>query len=93
LGNMDTRRSIRSTRAARDKADTRSTGNLADRFRHHGGAAFMTANGNGDAAVAKRIQNRKKALTGNAEDMLDAIDQELIDQRCGSGSARYGLVH
>jgi hypothetical protein len=25
--------------------------------------------------------------------MLDAIDQELIDQRCGSGSARYGLVH
>jgi hypothetical protein len=46
----------------------------------------MTANGNGDAAIAKRVQNRKKALAGNAEDMLDAIYQELIDQRRGTGS-------
>jgi hypothetical protein len=25
--------------------------------------------------------------------MLDAVDQELLDERCGGGSARCGLVH
>ena len=53
----------------------------------------MTTDGNRNATVSKRIQNRKKAFTRNAEDMLDAVDQELLDKRCGSGSARCGLVH
>ena len=93
LGDMDARRSIGRARPARDKANARSTGDLAHGFRHHGGATFMTADGNRNAAVSKRIQNRKKAFTGNAEDMLDAVDQELLDKRCSGGSARCGLVH
>src|ERR1700694_2195818 len=53
----------------------------------------MAADGNCNVAVAKRIQHRKKAFTGHAEDMLDAVDQKLLHKRCGGGSARCVLMH
>ena len=53
----------------------------------------MTADRDCDAAVAKRVQHREKAFAGHAEDMLDAVDHELIDKRCGGGSVRGWLVH
>jgi hypothetical protein len=77
----------------RHKADARPSGDLADGFRHHRRTTLMAADGNKNAAVAQCIQHRKEAFAGNAEHVLDAVDDELLDQRCGSGSAGDGLVH
>jgi hypothetical protein len=43
----------------------------------------MSADGNGDVAVVKRIKCRDIALAGNAEHVLHAMDEELIDQDLG----------
>ena len=50
------------------------------RLRHHHGAAFLAADGDGDIAIVKRVERGEIAFTGDAEDMADAIHQQLIDQ-------------
>ena len=59
---------------------------LADGFRHHRRAALVAAHGDGDVAVVKRIEHGEIAFAGHAEGVLDAVDDQLVDQHLGGGT-------
>ncbi len=64
-----------------DKADARFAGQLAVGIRHHGRAAFLPADAEGDLRhVIERIQNSEITFAGNAESRVDAVQPQLIDQ-------------
>jgi hypothetical protein len=82
---VDAGRRVGGARSAGDETDARAAGHLADRLRHHRGAALLPANGDGKIAVVKRIENRQVALARHAEDVAHAVNAQLIDQNLGRG--------
>jgi hypothetical protein len=72
--------------AARHEANARRPGSLADRLRHHGGAAFLPADRDGDRGVMHGIERRDVAFAGNAKNMAHAVHHQLVDQHLGGGS-------
>ena len=68
-------RSIGGARAARDEADAGPPGQLADRLRHHGGAAFLPAHRDLDIAIMERVEHGQIALAGNAERVARTVSQ------------------
>ena len=64
----------------RDESDAGPAGQLADRFRHHGGAAFLPAHRHHDIAIMERVEHGQIALAGNAERVPRSMGQQLIDQ-------------
>ncbi len=54
------------------------------------GAGLLPAHRDGNIAVMERIQHREIALAGHAENMLHAVDAQLVDQNFG-GTAQIVL--
>ena len=67
-------------------------GHLADRLRHHGGAALLPADGDADIAVVEGVERGEVALARHAEDMAHAVNAQLVDQDLGGGP-RIVLSH
>ena len=82
---VDAGRRVGGARPAGDEADARTAGRLADRLRHHRGAALLPAHGDGEIAVVKRVEHREIALARHAEDVAHAVNAQLIDQNLGGG--------
>ena len=70
---------------ARDEHDARPAGDLADRLRHHGGAALLPADGELDRPVVERIERREIAFARHAEHVLHAVHDQLVDQDFAAG--------
>ena len=85
LGNVDAGGRIGGARPAGDEADAGPPGELADRLRHHGGAALLAADRHLDRAVEHGVERRDVALARHAEHVARAVDHELIDQHFGGG--------
>ena len=79
-------RSIGGAWPARDEADAGPAGRLADRLRHHRGAALLPAHGDGDVAVVEGVEHGEIALARHAEYVAHAVDAQLIDQNLGGGA-------
>ncbi len=86
LRNMDAVRSIGGAGPAGDETDARPAGRLADRLRHHAGAAFLAADGDGQIAVMEGVEHREIALARHAKDVAHAMDAQLIDQHLGGAT-------
>ena len=80
-------------RPARHEAYAGLAGRLAVRVRHHRGAALVAAHGQRKAALMAGVEHGKIALAGNAKDPVDAIDDQLIDQRARGAGLVRGLIH
>jgi hypothetical protein len=79
-------RRVGGTGAARDEADAGLAGELALRLGHHGRAAFLAAHGHVDGRVVQRVEHGQKAFAGHAEELLDAVGDELVDQDLAAGA-------
>ena len=79
-------RGVGGARSAGDEADAGAAGHLADGFRHHRRAALVAAHGDGDVAIVKRIEHGEIAFARHAEGVLDAVDDQLVDQHLGGGT-------
>ena len=55
-------------------------------LRHHGRAALLPADGDGDVGVVQRVEHREKAFARHAEQVLDAVDDQLVDQDLAAGA-------
>ena len=74
--------------------DAGPAGDLADRLRHHGGAALLPADGELDRPVVERVERREIALARHAEHVLHAVHDELVDQNFAAGAgAVIGAQH
>jgi hypothetical protein len=85
-GDVNAGRGVGGAGAAGDEADARAAGELAVGLRHHGGAAFLAADGDRDGRVVQRVERRKIALARNAEDVVDPVDEKLIDENLAAGA-------
>src|SRR3546814_16051744 len=76
-------------------SDAGPAGQLAVGLRHVGGPALLAADDHLDlvADVVKRVEHREIALSRNAEDRVDAVDAEGIDQRPGAGATTGARAH
>jgi len=83
---VNARRSIGGTRTARHKADTGLAGQLALGLSHHGRTALLAADGDGDVGIVERIEHGQVAFAGHAEQLLHAVEEELIDQDLAAGA-------
>ena len=93
-GDMNAGRGIGGAGTAGDEDDARPAGDLADRLRHHGRAAFLTADGELDRPVVERVQRREIAFARHAEHVLHAVNEQLIDQNFTAGAgAVVGAQH
>ena len=90
---MQPGRRIGGAGAAGDEADAGRPGRLADRLRHHGGAALLPADRHRDGPVVQGIERRDIALARHAEDVAHAVQHELIDQHLGGGSGAVIGAH
>ncbi len=91
FGDMDAVGGIGGARAAGDETHAGPAGHLADRLRHHGGAALLPADGDGEIAVMERVEHREIALAGHAKDVAHAMNAQLVDQNFG-GAAQIVLA-
>ena len=66
---------------------------LADRFRHHRGAALLAADGHRDVAVVERVERREIAFARHAEHMVHAVDDQLVDQDFAAGAGAVIAAH
>ena len=84
---MDADRGVGGAGSAGDEADAGLAGELAVALRHVGGAAFLPAGDDADAALraVQRIERREIALARHAEHVIDAVDQQLVDQDLAAG--------
>ncbi len=77
---VDAARRVRRARPARDEADPRAAGQLAVRVGHVRGADLVAADDEADRRVVERVEHREVALAGDAEDEIDAVQLELVDE-------------
>src|ERR1700753_3457012 len=63
------------------------------RRRHHGRAGFLATYGDFEIGVMKSVQNGKVRFAGHAEDMLDALTDELVDQDAAARSECGRIIH
>ena len=73
-------RAVGGAGAARHERDAGTAGELAGGLGHHHRPALLAADRDGDVAVMERVERGQIALAGHAEDMADAVDQQLVDQ-------------
>ena len=78
---------------AGDEADAGPAGGLADRLRHHRGAALLAADRELDRAVVHAVERREIAFARHAEHMAHAMDDELIDQDLAAGPHAVIAAH
>ena len=91
---MQPRRGVAGAGTPRDHDHPGPPGELAAGFRHVRGAALVPAGDGGDriARVVEGVEDREIALARHAEDGVDAVDPEGIDQDPAAG-APIGLLH
>src|SRR5215510_1255705 len=90
---MDTGRRIRSPGSARNETDAGPAGYLADRLRHHGGGALVTADCEFDVAAIESIKRGKIAFARHAKNMLHTLDRQLVDQNFAAGACIILAAH
>ena len=83
---VDAGRGVGRARAARDEADAGPAGELAVGLRHHRRAALLAADRDGDRGVVQRVEHGEIALARHAEDVLDAVRRELVDEDLAAGA-------
>ena len=93
LRDVDAGRRIGGARPARDEADARPPGRLADGFGHHRRAALLAADGDGDVAVVEGVEHGEIAFARDAEDMTHAVLDQLVDQDLGGGADVFDGAH
>lgn len=73
---------------ARDKADTRTPGQLAVSLRHVRRACFVTRNNGADfiAGSGERIDGGKKTFTRKAEDRIDTVNLQSINENLAAAA-------
>src|SRR5262249_26310310 len=76
-------------RAAGHEADAGPAGQLADRFRHHGGPALLPAHRDLEVAVIKCVEPGQIGLARSAERMPRPTPPALTDQTL---AARPGIA-
>jgi len=64
-------------------AQADSVGGMLVTTRH--GSVLVPANRDGDGTVVEGVEHRQIALARHAEDVLRAVDDQLIDQHLGGG--------
>ena len=92
LGDVDAGAGVGGTGAAGDHGDAGPSGELAPGCRHHRRAALLTADDEADLGrVVQRVQDLEIALARHAEDRVDALQAELVDEdpAPGPGFARH----
>jgi hypothetical protein len=77
---MDPHRRVRGTRAPRDEDDPRTARELPVCVGHVRGAALLPAHDETDPRITEGVERGEKALARNAEDRVDAVDAELVDE-------------
>src|SRR5215468_1413885 len=89
---MDADAGVAGAGAARHEADARPAGQLAVGFGHECGPALLPRADQPHATVTarlvQRVEHRDIALARHAEDRVDAVNEQLIDQNLGAGT-RY----
>ena len=70
---------------ARHEADAGAAGELAVGLRHHRRAALLAADGDVDRGVVQRVEHGEVALARHAEEVIDAVDDELVDEDLAAG--------
>ncbi len=80
FGDMQARSRIGGTGTARHHADAGAVGQPGAGIRHHGGAGLVAADGERDGGVVERVEHREIALARHAEDMVDALRHEPVDE-------------
>ena len=99
-GDVDAGRRIGGARTARDEANAGPAGKLALAIGHHRRSAFLAADDGADRRIVQRIEHRQIGFSGHAEDTLDAVCFERVDDQlsagfhssCFSSSARISAV-
>ena len=89
---VDAGRGVRGARPARDEADAGAAGELAVGLRHHRRAALLAADRDGDRGVVQRVEHGEVALARHAEEMVDAVHDELVDEDLSAGAGAYGSL-
>ncbi len=79
--------------APRDEAYAGPARRLAIGVGHHRGAALVAADGDVDVAFVAGVERREIALARNAEYMIDAVHDQLIDQNLRRRLVEESLVH
>ena len=89
---MHSHRGIGGARAAGHEADARPAGQLAVGLRHIGGAALLAADDVADrvALGVQRVECGEVTLAGDAEDGVDTIDAQLVDQDLRAAAGSHG---
>jgi hypothetical protein len=87
-GGVNPDRGVRGARPARDEGDAGPPGELAVGLGHVRRPALLPAYDEPDrvARVAERVERREVALSRNAEDRVDPVDPELVDEDAPAGS-------
>ena len=92
LGDVDAGTGVGGPGAAGDHGDAGPSGELAPGCRHHRGAALLTTDDEADLGrVVQRVQDLEIALARHAEDRINALQAELVDEdpAPGPGFARH----
>jgi hypothetical protein len=74
---------------ARHEAHAGPAGELALGLGHHGRAAFLAAYRDVDGRVVQGVEHGQEAFARHAEELLHAVEDELVDQDLAAG-ARWG---
>ena len=90
---MNAGRRIGRTGPARDEADARTPGRLADRLRHHRRATLLTAYGDGDIAIMEGVEHGEITFARHTEHVPHAVADQLIDQNFGGSTDLLDGVH
>ena len=91
---MNADRRVRRAGAAGDEGDAGLAGQLGIRICHEGRARFVPVNDQLDhlARVVERVEHADVALSGHAERVVDALDQQLVDEDAGAAARGHAGV-
>ena len=87
-GDVQTRRAVGRAGPARDEAHAGSAGELAVGLGHHRRRALLACRDEADRAprVVQGVEHREVALAGHAEDEVDALRAQAVDQHVATPS-------
>ena len=85
LGDVDTMGGVGGAGAAGHHGDAGAAGEPGARIRHHGGPTFLPAHRQGDRGVVQGVEHGKIAFARHAEDMLDPLGHQLVDEDAAAG--------
>jgi len=83
---MDGMGAVGRSRPARDEDDAGPPGQPADRIGHETGPCLLPADGDVDLRIMQCVEHREIAFAGDAENVLHALDQQLIDKDFSPGA-------